>query len=47
MGFAIISGLGVLLTLIGICKRKENYGKIFLVIGILFLLLTVYGYSAL
>ena len=42
MGFAIIPILGLLLTLIGIYKRKENYGKMFLVIGVLFLSLTLY-----
>ena len=42
MGFATIPILGLLLTLIGIYKRKENYGKIFLVIGSLLLLMTSY-----
>jgi len=42
MGLAIIPVIGFLLTLIGIYKRKENYGKMFLAIGVLFLLLTLY-----
>jgi len=42
MGTAIIPVIGLLLTLTGIYKRKENYGKMFLVIGVLFLLLTLY-----
>lgn len=42
MSFAIIPIIGLLLILIGIYKRKESYGKMFFVIGALFLLLTSY-----
>lgn len=42
MGFIVVSIIGILLTLIGFWKRKKNCGKIFLVIGILFLLITLY-----
>jgi len=42
MDIAIIPIIGLLLILIGIYKKKENYGKMFLVVGILLLLLTLY-----
>jgi hypothetical protein len=42
MDIAIIFILDILLILVGIYKRKENYGGILIVIGMLFLLLTLY-----
>ena len=42
MGFSIIPILSFLFIVIGIYKRKKNYGKLLLVIGVLFLSVTLY-----